>query len=301
LADEIDEPGVVYLLAHVGRELSRAVISSLTGETLVATEPDVGEADAKDHYRQKIAAALALPDTHPHVASWFRSYQALVARAHWRSSTPRSEEVREAFRELAGLLFGRIAPYFDTLSELDRLLQIERPTESDVERLKQCLSRYTQRQYFFSRLAKPGWLPLLAQEGFFRNPPDRQVHDDQSWSIQSWPEGEALARLAAEAPDIVVSEFSAIPKDNSNPAVWNDVATAALALSPAVALRLVPLLIHALKHAPAVLFPRPVVGVIQMLAHAGERDAAFGLTETLLFVRGVGKPGTTEAGVQGTQ
>jgi len=36
LADEIDEPGVRYLVAHIGREVSRAVVAILTGETTVS-------------------------------------------------------------------------------------------------------------------------------------------------------------------------------------------------------------------------------------------------------------------------
>jgi hypothetical protein len=286
LADETDEPGVRYLVAHVGRELSRAVISALTGETLVASRRDVDESEMGERFRRKVAAALNLPETDPHVAGWFRSHQALVAGAHWRRSPPSEGEIRSSFTALVGLLFGRIAPYFDTQAELDRLLQIAAPAPADVERLTRCTSRYTQRQYFFNRLAAPGWLRPLAQVGLFRNPPDRKVDEDGSWSIQSWPEGEALARLAAGAPEVAVTEFLALPMNNTNPAVWKSVAAAALALQPADASRLVPLLIHALMNAPPVLFPESVVHVIRMLAGAGDRDAAFRLTEALLFVKG---------------
>lgn len=255
----------------------------------MAGEGDAEESEVEDRFRIKIAAALELPGDHPIVAGWFRSHQALVSRVHWRKTSPSTQEIRESFVALVDLLFGRIAPYFDTQAELDRLLALDAPSEEDVARLIRCTVRYTQRQYFFTRLAKSGWLRPLAKAGVFRNPPAQRKHDDGSWSIQAWPEGEALARLASAEPEIAVAELSALPKDNDNPAIWNVVADAAMALTPADAARMVPLLVHALKNVPPVLFPKGVIGVIQKLASAGAREAAFSLTETLLFVKGARK------------
>ena len=286
LADEIEEPGVRYLVAHVGRELSRAVISTLTGETVVSSEPTEEDAEVENRFRCKIAGALDLPETHPHVEAWFRSHQTLVKRVHWQNPPPSPDAIREAFVQLAGLLFGRLAPYFDTQAELDRLLNIDKPTADDVTRLGQCSIRYTQRRYFFSRVQHRGWLRPLAEGGFFKNPPRRLVHGDGSWSIQNWLEGQALARLAAQEPELATAEFLSVPRDNDNPGVWNTVATAALAIGPPGAVRLVPLLIDALKHAPSILFPRTIVNVIRMLAESGEGRVALRLTDALLFVRG---------------
>jgi hypothetical protein len=283
LADEIEQPGVRYLVAHIGRELSRAVISTLTGEAVIAREPD--DVEKEEHFRDRIAAALELPRDHPHVQTWFESHQTLVGRAHWRKPPPSPQAVRAAFTRLAGLVFGRIAPYFDTQAELDRLLEVDNPTAADVEALRQCTLRFTQRRYFFSRLSRPGWLPALAAAGLFRNHPKRVIHDDSSWSIQSWPEGDALARLASHHPDLVVEQLLAIPADNDNPAVWDIVATAALAVGPSLAMRLVPRLYGALKTAPPHIFPRTLMEVIRMLAEAGYGSAAFQLSDALLFVR----------------
>ena len=92
---------------------------------------------------------------------------------HWRNPGPSPETVRESFVALIDLLFGRIALYFETQAELDQLLQTDNPTPDDVERLRRCTMRFTQRQYFFSRLAKAGWLRTLGEAGSFRNPPGR--------------------------------------------------------------------------------------------------------------------------------
>jgi hypothetical protein len=294
LTDEIDEPGVRYLVAHVGRELSRAIVSTLTGETTIPSAPAPDDAELEDRFRKRIASVLNLPETHPNVAAWFRSHQALVGGVHWRNPPPPAAIVRESFVTLVGLLFGRIAPYFDTQAELDQLLEITTPTTDDAERLQRCTVRYTQRRYFFTRLADPKWLAPLAVVGAFQNPPDRLIHEDGAWSIQQWPEGDALARLAGGAPTVAIRELVAVPRDNQNPAVWKAVATAALALSPADALTLVPVLVDAVKHAPPILFPRSVIEVIQRLAEAGHRDAAFELTDALLFVKRAAKKSVAE-------
>ena len=58
LTDEIDEPGVRYLVAHVGRELSRAVISTMTGETNVQPGPAADDAEAGEHFRKRLASVV---------------------------------------------------------------------------------------------------------------------------------------------------------------------------------------------------------------------------------------------------
>ena len=288
LADDIDAPGTGYLVAHVGRELSRAIVLSLTGTTPVHSPSS--RTSSVTNFRTNIAAALGLPEAHPQVRDWFRAHQTLVSNAHWRQSPPSSDDVRDSLASLAGSLFGRIAPYFDTQAELDALLRVPAPSPTDLERLRRCTIRYAQRQYFFSRFARIDWLLPLADAGYFRNPPERVLHTDGSWSLQHWPEGNALARFAATAPDVVVNQFLSIPSDNSNPAVWNCVATATESLQPAHASRLVPHLLAALKHAPPVLFPYSLVGVIPRLASAGEHDEAFQLTDMLLFVKSSDTP-----------
>lgn len=293
LADRAEEAGVPYLIAHAGRELSRAVVTALTGEVPISPEATEETIERDDRFRARIASALEISEGHPYVGAWFSSHKLLVSGAHWRKSPPSGLAIREAFGSLAGLLFGRVAPYFDTQSELDRLLALETPDEADLASLKACSVRYTQTRYFFTRISNPAWLPLLARAGFFRNPPERRIHADQSWSLQAWPEGDALARLSSHAPDLAVAEFLSIPPDNSNPAVWNSVASAAITMAPDLARRLVPLLAHALRNAPPVLFPRTIIKVIKKLAEAEDHRAAFRLTDSLLFVRSA-EPKTEE-------
>jgi hypothetical protein len=284
LSDEIDQPGVRYLIAHIGRELSRAIVSTLTGETTVETvEPSEGKGN--DRFRKKIAIVLDLPEDHPNVTAWFQSHQALVGGAHWRKSPPPTNVVRESFLVLAGLLFGRIAPYFDTQAELDSLLSVATPSKQQAERLQGCTLRYTQRRYFFTRLTEPAWLPLLATLGFFRNPPDRLVHEDGTWSVQEWPEGDALARLSGGAPEIAIAEFGAVPQDNQNPAVWRAITTAALSLPLEQTPPLVASTIDSLKTKPHVWSQGPVIELIARLADGGRRDDAMELADALLFVK----------------
>ena len=57
-------------------------------------------------------------------------------------------------------------------------------------------------EHFFDNLDDPGWIPFLAEHGFFTNPtpPVRQ----EGWiRFRFWPESRYLVRVAAQAPDAV--------------------------------------------------------------------------------------------------
>ena len=78
-----------------------------------------------------------------------------------------------AFERFSSLLYGRIAPYFVTESELDSLLEVELPTSEHARQLRDLQLRFGQRIYFFGRLTHPAWVEPLAGKGFFSNPPVR--------------------------------------------------------------------------------------------------------------------------------
>jgi hypothetical protein len=264
--------------------VSRGVVRRLLAEegTVLPLDTDDIAADAKN--RSTIARVLQLPPQDPRVSLWFHLHRQFASAVHYHEPGPSSTEVRTAFDELGGLLFGRIGPYFATQTELDALLSIEHPTPEDVDRLQRNLLRPSQRRYFFSRLSHPGWATPLANAGVFGNPPERVVDPESgSWSTRAWPEGEYLVRVAGEASETVVQVLRELPEDLQNPAVWKLVAEAGCAVPPNLARRLVPLLTKALTHTPAIIFPQVVTRLIAHLATAGQKEA-FQLAEYLLFV-----------------
>ena len=229
LLDEIGEPGVAYLVAHAGRELSNGVIRRLAGHAEPVADEE-GNVALDERNRLVIAPVLGLPPEHPLVSAWMRVQRQLVKQVHYRHRSPDSRKVREAFGALVDMLYGRVAPYFTTLAELDGLLAIEHPAPVDLERLRRVLLRPAQRMYFFDRLTHPGWLEPLAAEGVFANPPEAAREPDGRWRWRPWPEGTYLVRVAEAEPEAAGRVLMAIPTELHNAAVWASVGRASARL-----------------------------------------------------------------------
>lgn len=143
--------------------------------------------------------------------------------------------------------------------------------------------------YFFSNLKDASWLPFLLEEGFFQNPtpPETGTTDEgQTWfRYPNWPESQYLARIAADAPELVVKAIECIP-DSANPRVHEDIIVAASALPGELAARVAlgeqRWLAHYEGHLMSL--PRPAGDLLAHLAREGKMGAAFALAGTLLKV-----------------
>jgi hypothetical protein len=279
----LDEPGISYMVAHAGRELSRGVIS-LLAET-DATLPDDTTTEIPDNERNRgaIGAILQLAPGHSLVTKWFRIHTTFVRFVHFRQPGLAAGDLREAFLGLSELLFGRIGPYFATQEQLDALLLIDSPDEAEVERVRHMLLRPVQRRYFFSSLMRPGWLAPLAASGLFANPPEVRDAGNGTWHLMPWPEGEYLVRMASHEPEIVTNILLRVPSTLKNPAVWDVVARAAAAMPAEFAKRLTGSMESGLKTPLSKIFSFHVIPVVRKLAEA-QRSEAFSLAVCLLWL-----------------
>ena len=284
LAGDIEMDGAAFLLAFIGRELSRGVLRRvLEDEGLSISDQDLEQVPKEERNRASVAKALHLPPDDPRVDDWFRLPGLFASWEKYENEPPSPAEVRTAFQRLSSLLFGRVAPYYTTEAELDVLLEIEAPTPEHAHQLRDLQLRPAQRNYFFGRLENAAWVKHLTVEGFFRNPPGRKENADGSWSARPWPEGHYLGRAAKAASVDVAAVLESIPESNGNPVVWDLVAKAACQLPADLAVRVVPSLTEALKSIPVGFFTESVVELAVALAIAG-RAEAFELVSHLLFV-----------------
>ena len=284
LVREIDHPGNAYLVAHVGRELSRGVLERLLqDEGLGITAEDLERVPEKERNRASIAKALRLEPDDPRVDEWFYLIREFSSTSKWRYGGPPSAAVREAFERFCSLLYGRLAPYYVTEADLDALLQIETPAREHARRLRDVQLRPGQRNYFFRQLTNSAWVRHLAAERFFQSPPGRRTNDDGSRSANPWPEGDYLVLAAPHEPAAVLDVLKSIPLTNDNPIVWDVAAKAACQFPPEMAASVVLSLKNALKTVPAWNFTESVADLVVFLAESG-REEAFDLAAFLLRV-----------------
>lgn len=285
LLSEADSPGVGHLIAHVGRELTLGVVEALLEEGLSLTQRGRSEIPEDEAHRGKIARSLGLDPSHARVSQWFDLHNSFVRATHHRRGNPAPDpdDIRLNFQRLEKFLYGRVAPYFETQSELDELLAVSEPDDDDLDRLETLLLRPKQRSYFFERLTHSGWIKPLDRRRIFRNPPERLVHPDGSWQAVSWPEGGFLARVAADEPELVVQILDRLDTSIENPAVWRVVADVASRVPPDPGFRLAPKLAEAAENVLPVMFTDELLTLIRGLADAGHGEA-FDLAAVLLFV-----------------
>lgn len=280
LCDEPDRPGLAYLIAHAGRELTNGVIAQLAEEDESAGSENLHGDSRDEEFRHRIANAIGLSANHPVVRRWFDVHQVFAKAAHVRVPGPKMGPLRPAFAELAELLYGRIGDYFQTQVEIDAIADSD-PSTVSFAALRQLLLRPVQRRRFFSRLARVEWLAPLMAEGFFRHPPRRQVFRDKSWRSRPWPEGDYLLRMAPDASDSVAAALASVPDDNDNPAVWITVANAIVVLPGDEGASLTRKLIKGLELPYSRLFAHAAVSALVTLAKNG-RTESFALLKALL-------------------
>jgi hypothetical protein len=182
---------------------------------------------------------------------------------------PAAEETRRLVDEVTAILVSGVAPYFEGLREVDRLVALDKPTEADARRLAGLLSTQSQYAYFFER-AGEGWLLPLAGLGRLLSTPPRLV-DVGGGYVQApgWPQGVFLERVANVDPQLV-ARLAQRALLTDNPRAIAQVVRIAQALPPESALGLVASVSKAIRAPLAVEYAAiEVASLAQSLAKAG--------------------------------
>lgn len=274
--------GVGYMIGHCGRELCKGVVHLLAGAQAPPASAENDEKNRSDAFATLAARAFGYPKETAIIREWAELQIFFNSVAHLRPDTPESEEIAKTFFRLTDLIHGVIAPYFATHEELKRVLQIETPTDADEERVRAILSRSTLRRIFFSSLQHPAWLVRLKGLRVFELPPMRNVNLDGSWSLVAWPEGEYLARVAKNSPELVRTILRDIPTSNDNPVVWDLIARTASELATYDSV-LTQRVIGGIKAIPHLVLDDGVRALLRRAA-AEHDENAFVLLDTLLAV-----------------
>jgi hypothetical protein len=132
---------------------------------------------------------------------------------------PRHEDTRRLVDEVTATLLAVIAPYFESVGEVDRLLAAEHPGEPEARYLVALLRTASQHAYFFER-ADGRWLsPLAGVDGFLTTPPTLVEVGGGYVQAPFWPQGRFLARVAASAPDLVARLVRRVPRTDNPRAI----------------------------------------------------------------------------------
>jgi len=187
--------------------------------------------------------------------------------------------------------------FADKLSALDQIIN-QAPTASGVAQFKHLVEDATLRQYAFDRLAEPDWIPVLAQAGFFQDPPEPIVNNAQhTVAFPVWTESRCLIRFAIRAPEEVLTVILSMP-NTENSRVYEDVLQAALIMPPILSVQIVPQARRWCEARYGLLIPQTMGKFVAFLSQSGYTDEALTLAASLLRImpdpRNVNNAETTE-------
>lgn len=115
-----------------------------------------------------------------------------------------------------------------------------------VEKVLSSVKKETDRQYFFSRLENPLWIPPLRERGYFDSPPKMKQLPAGYVQYPHWPELTYLISVATKAEDEVIDIVLSLPRTD-NPRVYDDIIKIALELNADKSAKLLPKFIEYLE------------------------------------------------------
>ena len=171
-----------YLLAHIAREIEgglRDVLSSDQDKQKIQKQlkkGDLGDLRDRIGHIASILAALGINDLQAPIAKrWIEVATKFHQFAHrhgaWESPRNRAEFV-PLWHEFENVLADLVGSHFNLLNRLDRILDLQEPTQEIIKTLPNLLASEVRRSYFFKNLDSPEWLRPLRDAGWFL--PDRQ-------------------------------------------------------------------------------------------------------------------------------
>jgi hypothetical protein len=146
------------------------------------------------------------------------------------------------------------------------------PEADEVQVVAGSLTDENLRRLFFAELQNPNWLEPLAALGMFVTEPEPWLDDAGRQRPRPWPEGEYLARVAADEP-VAVTTLLLEHAVSDNPWIQRVVLQTALVVPAEQAIRLVPQIVKALRSGQDWVDAGMVVNLAEVLAPGYPRQA----------------------------
>ncbi|MFA6372985.1 MAG: hypothetical protein WCW68_10195 [Methanothrix sp.] len=290
-----------HVVAHLFREIESSLRDVLEPIAIknggIQAKKNKGNKDQHKADILSILKSVELSEKEPIAQAWLklaeRSDNNLAKRAHRSAlAAPRKldKEFLESFNSMEDIfdfILDRVRfRYLEYIELLDRLLLKSNPVKEDIDLLLNNIPQnYITMSYFFNNLKNPGWLVPLRDAGFFKRPPEL-VLNDKDGTIYShvWPESNYLSRMAEHDPDEVVDIFIKDVPYVENVWVLQDLADAALDMSPTLA----SLLVDRIEYWAQAIYPLQIPDNLSLLiihiAKCGQIECALGLAKILFEI-----------------
>jgi len=193
------------------------------------------------------------------------------------------EDFLSRLSEFETILLHFIKPNPVTLKELDSLLNIQSPTQENIEKLLELLRHWTHVEYFFSNLAWPNWLEPLEKNGFFSEPPPR-ISEGDYIMVPTWPLCKYLIRISGQKPRDVMDIIKDI-KETDNYWVHIDLIECTLQMPSSIAKEIIPLVRKWLRTSDIAPVPEKFGELVIKLSNDNDLESSLSLLNALSDVK----------------
>lgn len=143
---------------------------------------------------------------------WFMEHVHDKHRSTDKSNESTDDELLSMFEQFERVLAALVQPFLEIARSLDEDLKEtnKKPTPEQITGVIGKLARPGAQRYFFVGLKNPEWIEPLQQRGYFDNVPGVMPDTDKgTFQIPDWPEGQYLARMADQKPELVAKVVAA--------------------------------------------------------------------------------------------
>lgn len=180
-------PERIYQCAHSLREFGKHLVDHIESISKTGEEHKV-----KMNVLISQVDELGGPPKDFFVSQYIKLHKYFIDVCHHRIH-PTEKELQNNILKLEYTLLGLFGPVYESMDELDKIIEIESPTKDDFEKMISIIKKLTHYRYFFGKIYHPDWLKYL-KKPFFSEIPKRNFY---------WPESKFLIKISDKKPDEV--------------------------------------------------------------------------------------------------
>ncbi len=293
-----------HIVAHLLREIESALRDVLES----ITEPITSVGNEEENHKNEIKVilrALDISEDEPLANAWLslpgkNGLQRMTHRNNLEAARPVDTAFQELWTNVNSILFLVLEKfetrYIKVFEAIDEISAKANPSKADAQKLKLHIpNNRVAHDHFFEKISSPKWIPLLEQEGFFKNPPTVERGIDGAERHPTWPVFTYLLKIANTESEAVTKILYQIP-DTENGNVKSGAIEIAIKLPREKKLELIPRVTKWMNADSQFFNAMKSIEFIQSLNDDKEIDVALSISMELLEFVSEDTPSIPETG-----
>jgi len=212
---ECDLPSKPYLLAHIAREIEGGIRDIFVSPQKIKYETCevCGSKIKKFTHIDEICEVLGVDKENKFAREWHKIAKQFHKYAH-RHGAYKSPRDKEEFDKLwkkfeKYILYRIVGQYLDLIRLIDKILNVEIPTQEMIDSTKNMLKDQSIENYFFSKVSNNMWFYPLKEQGYFspEKLPTPEPTEDGYFHVPYWYPLDYLKKISLQIKEGQIKEI----------------------------------------------------------------------------------------------